>query len=129
LSGQVESVRTPEDYIAWELFGNRAVRQGDWKLRWEVKPLGTSAWELFNIANDPAERVDLASTFPQRVESMLKLWDEYVARNNVILPSRTPFEGLEHQLPPRIPVESGFPPLVDKRQYTPPADMMASPKE
>jgi arylsulfatase len=128
LSGQAESVRTPDDYIAWELFGNRALRQGDWKLRWEVKPLGTSSWELFNLATDPAERVDLASTYPQRVESMLKLWDEYVAKNNVILPSRTPFEVLNDQLPPRVPVENAFPPLVNKRQYTPPADMMASPK-
>ncbi|RPI68700.1 MAG: arylsulfatase [Ignavibacteriae bacterium] len=128
LSGQAESVRTPNDYIAWELFGNRALRQGDWKLRWEVKPLGTSAWELFNLATDPAERVDLASTYPQRVESMLKLWDEYVAKNNVILPSRTPFESLNDQLPPRVPVENAFPPLVNKRQFTPPADMMASPK-
>lgn len=128
LSGQAESVRTPNDYIAWELFGNRALRQGDWKLRWEVKPLGTSAWELFNLATDPAERVDLASTYPQRVESMLKLWDEYVAKNNVILPSRTPFEVLNDQLPPRVPVENAFPPLVNKRQFTPPADMMASPR-
>jgi arylsulfatase len=129
LSGQVESVRTQDDYLAWELFGNRAIRQGDWKLRWEVKPLGTSEWELFNLATDPAERVDLASTYPQRVESMLKLWDDYVARYNVILPSRTPFEVLNDELPPRVPVESSFPPLVNKRQYTPPADMMASPKE
>lgn len=128
LAGQAESARTSEDYIAWELFGNRAVRQGDWKLRWEVKPLGTSAWELFNVANDPSERVDLASKYPERVQSLLKVWDEYVAKNNVILPNRTPFESLEEQLPPRVPVDLSFPPLINKRQFTPPADQLTSPK-
>ena len=48
LAGEAESPRSKEDYIAWELFGNRALRQGDWKLRWEIKPIGKSEWELFN---------------------------------------------------------------------------------
>ncbi|MBK7742782.1 MAG: hypothetical protein IPI40_03420 [Betaproteobacteria bacterium] len=60
LTGQAESPRTEQDYIGWEIFGNRAVRQGDWKLRWEIKPLGKSDWELFNVTADPAERHDLA---------------------------------------------------------------------
>ena len=51
LAGQAESPRTEQDYLAWEIFGNRAVRQGDWKLRWEYKPLGKADWELFNLAN------------------------------------------------------------------------------
>jgi arylsulfatase len=50
LAGQAESPRTDRDVLAWELFGNRALRQGDWKLRWEFKPLGTGDWELFNLA-------------------------------------------------------------------------------
>ena len=33
LAGQSNSPRTDQDYLAWELFGNRAVRQGNWKLR------------------------------------------------------------------------------------------------
>ena len=56
LAGQAESPRTDQDVIAWELFGNHALRQGDWKLRWEYKSLGKSDWELFNLAADPAAR-------------------------------------------------------------------------
>ena len=56
LLGQAESPRTEQDYLAWELFGNRAVRQGEWKIRWQYKPLGKEEWELFNLAADPAER-------------------------------------------------------------------------
>jgi len=129
LAGKAESSRTPKDYIAWELFGNRAVRQGDWKLRWEYTPLGKSAWELFNVAQDPAERNDLASAQPEKVKEMLMLWDDYVQNNNVILPSRSPFEGLYDVLPARFPVDAGYPPLVNKRQYTPPQELIKSPKQ
>lgn len=129
LSGEAESPRSPQEYIAWELFGNRALRQGDWKLRWEFTPLGKSEWELFNVAMDPAERNDLASTYPGKVDEMLKLWDDYVSTNNVILPSRSPFEGLYDVLPARFPVDAGYPPLVNKRQFTPPQELMTSPKQ
>jgi arylsulfatase len=128
LAGTATSPRTDHDYMAWEIFGNRAVRQGDWKLRWEYKPFGTEQWELFNLAEDVAERHDLASTHPEKVESLLALWDEYATANNVILPSRVIWEGMERNMPVRYPVEAGFPPLLYKQQFVPPADMMADPR-
>lgn len=128
LAGQVESPRTEQDYLAWELFGNRAVRQGDWKLRWQYKPLGKEQWELFNLATDPSERKDLAAENPDRVKAMAALWDSYVQANNVILPSRSVFETLEDQLPPRVPVDEGYPPLINKKQFVPPKEMRAEPK-
>jgi len=128
LSGKVDSIRTDKDYLAWEVFGNRAVRQGDWKLRWQFKPYGKGEWELFNVAKDPAERKDLAAEHPDKLKQMLALWDDYVKANNVILPSRGPFETLEDQLPMRVPVDTGFPPLIYKRQFVPPKDMVVEPK-
>ena len=128
LSGKAESPRTEQDYLAWELFGNRAVRQGDWKLRWEYKPFGKGAWELFHLADDPAERSDLAAKRPDKVTALIALWDDYVRTNNVILPSRSVYETLEHELPPRVPVDPGYPPLIYKQQFVPPKDMTADPK-
>ena len=128
LAGKADSVRTDQDYLAWEVFGNRAVRQGEWKLRWQIKPYGKSDWELFNVAKDPAERKDLAAQNPDKVKALIALWDGYVKANNVILPDRGPFETLENTLPQRVPVEAGFPPLIYKRQYVPPKDMLADPK-
>ncbi|MDH4132875.1 MAG: sulfatase-like hydrolase/transferase, partial [Gemmatimonadota bacterium] len=128
LAGEVESPRTDKDYLAWEVFGGRAVRQGDWKLRWQYKPYGTEAWELFNVTADPAERNDLAAREPDRVKTLLALWDDYVVANNVILPSRSPWEGLEEKMPERFPVDAGYPPLIYKRQFIPPPDMTADPK-
>jgi arylsulfatase A-like enzyme len=128
LAGQAESPRTDQDYLAWEIFGNRALRQGDWKIRWEYKPFGKAEWELFNLATDPAERKDLAAEHPDRLRAMLALWDEYARANNVVLPSRSMFETMVDQLPPRVPVEAGYPPLVLKGQFVPPKEMMAPPK-
>jgi len=128
LSGQAESPRTAQDALAWELFGNRAVRQGEWKLRWQYKPLGKGDWELFNLKADPGERKDLAAERPDKAKAMVAIWNSYVRDNNVVLPSRSVFETLDDQLPPRVPDDPGYPPLTSKRQFVPPADMRADPK-
>jgi arylsulfatase len=128
LAGAEESPRTEKDYLAWEVFGGRAVRQGDWKLLWQYKPFGKEEWELYNLALDPGEHHDLAAEQPDKVKALVALWDEYVAANNVILPNRSPWEGLEAQMPERFPVEAGFPPLIYRQQFVPPKDMMADPK-
>ena len=128
LAGKADSVRTEQDYLAWEVFGSRAVRQGDWKVRWQLKPYGKADWELFNVAKDPGERKDLAAQNPDKVKAMLALWESYVKANNVILPSRGPYDTLEKDMPQRVTVYPGFPPLIYQRQFVPPKDMMADPK-
>jgi arylsulfatase len=90
--------------------------------------LGTGKWELFNIAVDPTERKDLSMERPDKVKALATLWDYYVRKNNVILPSRSPYETLEEQLPKRVPDDPGYPPLTYKQQFVPPKDMLADPK-
>ena len=128
LSGKAETVRTQQDYLAWELFGNRALRQNNWKIRWQWKPFGTGDWELFDLDSDPGERTNLATTQPDKLVALLELWDDYAVTNNVILPSRSMFETLENQLPQRVPDDPGYPPLINKRQFVPPADMVKESK-
>jgi arylsulfatase len=72
--------------------------------------------------------MDVAAQHPDRVRALTALWDDYVKTNNVILPNRGPFETLVDQLPMRVPVEAGFPPLIYKRQFVPPQEMQADPK-
>jgi arylsulfatase len=94
LGGDVKAVRTDQDWIGWELFGNRALRQGDWKLLYLLKAAGGAGeWQLFNLRNDPAELRDLSKEQPERVKAMLALWDEYVKTNGVILTGDGPFAG------------------------------------
>ena len=127
LSGEAESPRTDKDYLAWQLFGNQALRQGNWKIRWQHKPLGTGDWELYDRANDPSERRNLARDRPEKVGELVALWNEYVRTNNVILPSRSIFETLDDQLPKRVPDDAGYPPLFYQRQFVPPKEMLQEP--
>jgi arylsulfatase len=128
LAGEAESPRSEQDHLAWEIFGNRAVRQGDWKLVWQYKPFGTGDWQLFNLATDLGERHDLAAQHPEKVKALVALWDDYARANNVVLPSRVIWEQQEKRLPDRYPVVDGFPPLVYQKQFIPPPDMLADPK-
>lgn len=128
LAGEAESPRSEQDHLAWEVFGNRVVRQGDWKLRWQYKPYGTEEWELFNLATDLGERHDLAAQHPEKVKALLALWDDYARANNVVLPNRVIWEQQAKQLPDRYPVVDGFPPLIYQKQFIPPTNMLADPK-
>jgi arylsulfatase len=84
--------------------------------------MGTADWELFNVAQDPGERNNLAAKEPDRKRRLLALWDEYVKANNVVLPDRNPFETLKDQLPPRVPVQEGYPPIKYKQPFVIPAE-------
>ena len=48
-----------------------------------------------------ARELPLAFLTENEVRALLALWDAYVRTNNVVLPSRSAFETLEDQLPPR----------------------------
>lgn len=95
-TGKAESVRTSEDWIGEELFGNRMIRQGDWKICLIQKTAGGSGeWELFNLKTDPAETTDLSKQEPAKTKAMLALWDQYAAENGVILTDDGPFKARE----------------------------------
>jgi arylsulfatase len=90
IEGTSESVRAPTDWISMELFGNRAVRMGDWKLLWLCEPSGTGEWQLYDLKTDPGEMNDLAATHPEIRDQMAGYWDEYASAKNLILPDRSP---------------------------------------
>jgi len=69
----------PSTVYAWEHEGNRAVRQGDWKL---VSRLG-SRWELYDMKVDRLEAHDLASDLPERVAALSALYDSWAQRTGV----------------------------------------------
>ncbi|RMJ05783.1 Arylsulfatase [Marinobacter litoralis] len=71
--------------VGWELFGRSAVRMGDWKIRLLEEPYGPGEWQLFNLAEDPAETNDLASKEPEKLNQLLAEWDKYIKRNGVIV--------------------------------------------
>ena len=72
--------REPHEFLFWEHTGNKAIRQGDWKLVAENgKP-----WQLFNLKQDRSELVDLAATEADRVQQLLKDWQAYADKTGVV---------------------------------------------
>ena len=110
LEGRTQSSRTSDDWLGWEIFGNRAIRQGDWKISWHYQPFGTWDWQLFNLAEDPGEQYDLSGKFPEKRKALVALWDEYVKMNGVIIGDRSPFEGARKALPDAVPESDNYPP-------------------
>ena len=95
LTGERASIREPDDYMGWELFGKQAIRQGDWKILYvpsipsrdaRLPALKPGQWQLYNLADDPAEMNDLAEADPEKLREMLALWDRYTTENNFIYP-------------------------------------------
>lgn len=63
--------------LSWELFGNRAIRQGDWKLVWGASE---KRWELYDLKSDRSETNNLAAQFPERVTAMTRDWETWRER-------------------------------------------------
>jgi arylsulfatase len=66
--------------IFWEHEGNRAIRDGKWKLvAKENKP-----WELYDMEVDRTETHNLASAQPEKVRELNAQWDTWAKRANVL---------------------------------------------
>jgi len=111
LEGETQSPRGPNDWLGWELFGNRAIRQGDWKISSLYQPLGTGDWQLYNLAEDPGEQNDLSDKRPDKRKELIALWEEYEKTNGVIIGNRSPFERAKKALPDPVPEYDNYPPL------------------
>lgn len=66
--------------IYWEHEGNRAVRQGDWKL----VSRHNEAWELYNLRDDRTELHNLAVDQPAQAAALLALYEAWAKRAGVL---------------------------------------------
>jgi arylsulfatase len=71
-------VAIPREELYFHHEGNRALRQGDWKLV-SARERG-NRWELYDLARDRAEMRDLAASQPERVQAMEARWKELTDR-------------------------------------------------
>ncbi|MDP0497723.1 MAG: sulfatase-like hydrolase/transferase [Verrucomicrobiota bacterium JB024] len=80
ITGRTTSL--PHDSLCYKLYAwNKlwGIRQGDWMLLGFDGPSGRS--ELYNIAQDPLQKKNLAKQEPQRVRAMTELWKQWDAHN------------------------------------------------
>jgi arylsulfatase len=69
--------RPGDDTLYWEFRGNRAIRQGKWKL---VRSASRKTWELYDMEVDRTETLDLAAQDPGRVQQMSEAWEKWAQR-------------------------------------------------
>jgi arylsulfatase len=86
LDGRVARVRGPGDVLANEQSNRRYVRKDNWKITYFDGPLGKGDWELFDLATDRSERLDLSTIYPDKRRELIADWDKYVAQFGVVLP-------------------------------------------
>lgn len=77
LTGEDDSAAEKVRTICWGLYGNRAVRQGKWKMVW-----GTTArkWELYNLKVDRTETTNLIGRHPNQARRMEQAWLRWAKR-------------------------------------------------
>jgi arylsulfatase A-like enzyme len=75
-------VREGYEALFWEHQGNRAVRQGKWKL---VSVHGKDTWELYDMERDRSEINNLNEKYPEKVKELSGLYAQW-AENTEVLP-------------------------------------------
>ncbi|MBT3375183.1 MAG: sulfatase-like hydrolase/transferase [Lentisphaerae bacterium] len=66
----------PHETLYWRRDNDYAIRYGDWKLQWNDAG-STRNITLFNLADDPHERHDLAAAMPEKAQAMQDLFDAW----------------------------------------------------
>jgi arylsulfatase len=101
IRGGVGPVHT--EPVFWEHEGNRAMRDGPWKLVWARE----GPWELFHLDQDRTETKDLREAHPKRFATMKRTWESWARRHGVQFQSSFSYYGMqgEYQKSQRLPDE------------------------
>ena len=84
LAGADKKNYSDSESIGLEVTGNSALFKGDFKIVRNRPPNGKNKWELYNLANDPGETLNLADSMPKKLNELIKDYDVYVEENGVI---------------------------------------------
>lgn len=80
----VPAIRSAEAFsrppVFWEHEGNRAMRDGDWKL----VARHNQPWELYDLGRDRTETTNLAEKEPDRLARMIATYDQWAERAGVL---------------------------------------------
>ena len=90
MRGETKDHRAENEWTGYELMGNSAVFQGDYKAvrlgAWmqTVGVPGAGSWKLYNLKKDPSELHDLREQQPTLLTQLIGHYDEYRKRVGII---------------------------------------------
>ncbi|MDA1313497.1 MAG: arylsulfatase [Acidobacteria bacterium] len=76
--------REGHEAIYWEHEGNRAIRRGDRKLVSRYGQPTGGAWELYDLAADRTETINLAESHPDEVAELSEMYEAWARRADVV---------------------------------------------
>ena len=76
----------PDELIAYEIYGRRFARRGDWKVLLQEPPFGTGDWQLYNLSNDLGEQEDVSAEHPALRQELIDAWQVFADEVGVVLP-------------------------------------------
>jgi len=81
--------RQGHEFLSWEHEGNRAVRQG----RWKLVSRHPGGWELYDLEADRTELTNLADKHPDKVRELSQQYERWAARCGVAPFDKLPKKG------------------------------------
>lgn len=73
------------EWYGQELQGAAAARCGKWKAVWMgARQHGKDRWELFDLEEDPGERIDLADKYPDKIKELTEFWEQWCLETGTI---------------------------------------------
>jgi arylsulfatase A-like enzyme len=82
ISGEIKPVHT--EPIFWEHEGNKAVRNGKYKLVQTWKANKENNWELYDLSQDRTEMHDLSQKMPEKLKEMTDQYNEWAEKMHVL---------------------------------------------
>ena len=83
---QIHHVYGKHDFTGWELFGQRAIRRGNYKAILMPNEANTAQWQLYDLTQDKGELVNLANQQKTVLKELIQGWDAYKTEMGVFIP-------------------------------------------
>jgi arylsulfatase len=80
LRGDVSPIHPDDESITLSSAGRHFMQRGQWKILKELN----SDWELYDLAADPYERVNLAAAQPEKLQDLLRDFNTHAKINNIL---------------------------------------------
>ena len=78
-------IHDAQDFVGWELFGEQAIRRGNYKAIFIPNESNTAKWELYNLTLDRGELFNLADQHEDLLNELIQAWSRYRTEMGVIV--------------------------------------------